>query len=143
MSVRDLILSATKLPEEQVPLPELGPSVFVTVRGMTGAQRSAFEQGCFEGKGKNREFSIKNVREKMVVACCYDGAVKAFTDADIEAIGSVRADIIDRLFGVAQKLCGMKPEDVEDLGRPLPMNPITSISSSGSLENSAKPSENS
>ena len=135
MGIRDLLLSATKLPEELVALPELGPSVVVTVRGMTGAQRDAFEASCFEGRGKRRDFSMKNVRAKLVAACCYENGQRAFSDDDVEAIGNVRADVIDRLFGVAQRLSGMKDEDVEELGRRLPTNPIASTSTSASPAN--------
>jgi len=43
-------------------------------------------------------------------------------------LGEVRADIIDRLFSVAQRLSGMKDEDADELG--LTSKPTSSGSSS-------------
>lgn len=135
MGLRDIILAATQTPTEKVPLPELGISV--TVRGMSGAERDAFEASCFEGRGKKRAFNMKNVRAKLVAYCCVDDAgQRVFSDADAEALGSVRADIIDRLFGPAQKLSGMSDEDVDELGQPSAKTAVSSISSSPTLVNS-------
>src|SRR5512138_38464 len=105
MSVRDVILKATSVPTEAVPLPELG--ITVSVRGMTGKERDAFEAACFEGRGKKRQFNMQNVRARLVAACCVDeSGQRVFADADAEALGNIRADVIDRLFGPAQRLSG-------------------------------------
>jgi hypothetical protein len=115
MGVRDVLLAATAPPTEVVALPEL--KISVTVRGMTGAERDAFEASCIEGKGRKREFSMKNLRAKMVAYCCIDEqGHRVFTDIDALALGAVRADVIDRLFGVAQRLSGMRDQDVDELG---------------------------
>lgn len=115
MGIRDAILGATAPPSEVVALPQLG--IDVTVRGMTGVERDAFEASCFEGRGKKRDFNMKNLRAKLVAYCCIDEqGARVFTDADAIALGNVRADVIDRLFGVAQRLSGMKDEDVDELG---------------------------
>lgn len=112
---RDTILGATKPPQQVVNVPELGGEVIV--RGMTGVERDAFEMSCFEGRGKKRDWNMRNMRAKLVGFCCIDEAGRrVFTDQDVEALGSVRADVIDRLFSVAQKLSGMKDEDVDELG---------------------------
>jgi hypothetical protein len=115
MGVRETLLAATATPTEVVRLPELG--IEVTVRGMTGVERDAFESSCIEGKGRKREFSTKNLRAKLVAYCCIDdNGHRVFTDADAVALGAVRADVIDKLFSVAQRLSGMRDEDVEELG---------------------------
>jgi hypothetical protein len=44
-----------------------------------------------------------------------DGS-RTFSDADVIALGEARADVIDRLFGIAQRLSGMRDEDVDELG---------------------------
>lgn len=107
------ILNATVTPRETVSV--LGGDVLV--RGMTGIERDAFEASCFEGRGKKRDFNMRNLRAKLVAYCCIDEqGHRLFSDADVLALGEVRADVIDRLFGVAQRLSGMRDEDVDELG---------------------------
>lgn len=109
------ILKATVTPRETVAVPELGGDVLV--RGMTGVERDAFEWSCFEGRGKKRDFNMKNMRARLVGFCCIDEkGSRLFTDEDIAVLGDVRADVIDRLFGVAQRLSGMRDEDIDELG---------------------------
>lgn len=115
MGVRETLLGATKPPQETVSIKALG--IDVTVRGMTGVERDAFEASCFEGRGKKRDFSMRNLRAKLVAICCIDGnGHRVFTDEDAVELGKVRADVIDQLFGVAQRLSGMRDEDVDELG---------------------------
>lgn len=121
MSARDRLLGA-KTPVETVYIKELDDTF--TLRGMTGYERDAFESSCFEGKGKKRDFNMRNLRAKLVAYCCIDEhGERIFSDADAVALGNVRADVIDRLFGVAQRLSGMKEEDVDELGLALPSPP--------------------
>ena len=114
---RSDLLGATSPPQELVSLAALGGEILV--RGMTGRERDAFEASCFEGKGKKRDFNLKDVRAKLVSYCCIDAnGHRLFTDGDVEALSLVRADLIDKLFAVAQKLSGMREEDLEELGKP-------------------------
>jgi hypothetical protein len=84
---------------------------------MTGAERDAFEASCFVGKGKKRDFVMRNLRAKLVAYCCIDeDGRRLFTDEDAIALGAVRADVIDKLFGVAQRLSGMNDDDIDELG---------------------------
>lgn len=109
------ILKATTTPREVVAIKELGGEV--VVRGMTGVERDAFEASCFEGRGKKRDFNMRNLRAKLVAYCCIDeDGHRLFTDEDVIALGQVRADVIDKLFAVAQRLSGMRDEDVDELG---------------------------
>jgi hypothetical protein len=88
-----------------------------TLRGMTGAERDEFEASCFERKGRKRDFSMRNLRAKLVAYCCIDEHGKrVFSDNDVDALGQAPADMIDKLFGVAQRLSGMRDEDVDELG---------------------------
>lgn len=134
MGIREALLGATATPTEVVALPEIGTSV--TVRGMTGIERDAFEASCIEGRGKRRDVNTKNMRAKLVAFCCVDeGGNRAFTDADASALGAVRADLIDRIFSVAQRLSGMSEADVDDLGKPLKTKEVSGSSSSPSPVN--------
>lgn len=133
---RDALLRATNVPTEVVHLPELGGSV--TVRGMTGGERDAFEQSCLTGRGRNRQFNLAGVRAKLISYCVVDeDGRRLFADADVEQLGDIRADILDRIFAVAQRLSGMRDEDIDDLGKPLPSPEAIATSSSPSPSSSA------
>ena len=94
-------------------------SIAPTSGSPLGGERDAFEASCFQGRGRKRDFNMRNIRSKMVAFCCIDDAgARIFSDADVDQLGAVRADILDRLFGVAQRLSGMRDEDVEELGSP-------------------------
>lgn len=130
MDLREKLLGA-KPPTEQVYVPQLKETF--TVRGMTGVERDAFEASCFEGKGNRRSFNMRNLRAKLVAYCCiHDDGTRVFTDDDAIALGDVRADVIDRLFSVAQRLSGLRQEDVDELGLSSDA-PTTSATSSSSL----------
>lgn len=135
MGIRDTILGATTVPSETVPLPELKTNVIV--RGMTGAERDAFEASCIEGRGKRRDVNTRNIRAKLVASCCIDDqGNRVFTDDDAIALGKVRADVLDRIFSVAQRLSGMNPEDIDELGKPSTTKTLSNTSSSPSPANS-------
>lgn len=125
------ILKATTTPREVVVVKELGGEVIV--RGMTGIERDAFESSCFEGRGKKRDFNMRNLRAKLVAYCCVDEqGHRLFSDEDVIALGQVRADVIDRLFGVAQRLSGMNDGDIDELGLASATPSVTGSSSSAS-----------
>ena len=116
MGVRDALLAAQP-PTEAVDLPELG--ITVTVRGLTGTERDAFEESCMKQHGKRRAFSMDNIRAKLVAFCCLeeDGS-RAFSDAEANDLGKMRGDVLAKLFVVAQRLSGLSQEDTDDLGKP-------------------------
>src|SRR5574343_1623714 len=102
---RSDLLAACQLPQEIVHVPELGGDVIV--RGMSGAQRDEWEASLVEGRGKKRRMNTANIRAKLVAQCCVDEAGRRlFTDEDVEALGGVRVDVVNRLFAVAQRLSG-------------------------------------
>jgi hypothetical protein len=114
---RDAFLAATTLPTEMVPIPELGG--VVQVRGLSAAGRDTFEKSMWVKKGKARELNMANIRARLVALCVVDeSGQRTFSDEDVEALGQVRADIVDRLFAVAQRLSGLGDQDVEELGQP-------------------------
>jgi hypothetical protein len=112
-----VFLAAVALPTETVPVPELGG--VVTVRGLSAADRDAFEKSMWVKKGKTRDLNMANIRARLVALCVVDEqGERMFQDADVDALGQVRADVIDRLFGVSQRLSGLGDTDVEELGQP-------------------------
>lgn len=111
-----LLKAAIALPRETVNVPELGGEVIV--QGMSGAQRDAWEASLIEGRGKRRRMNTANIRAKLVAQCCVDeDGRRLFTDGDVDELGQVRVDILNRLFGVAQKLSGVSDDDVDELGK--------------------------
>jgi hypothetical protein len=59
---------------------------------------------------------MNEIRQRMLVACvCNADGQQLLTDADIEAIGKQRADIVERLVNAAQIACGMSTDDMEDI----------------------------
>lgn len=103
-----------KTPVQMVKVAVLGD---VTVRGMTGEERDEFEQALMTGKGRNRDINLKNMRAKLVSYCAMDkDGGRMFPDPT--ALGRIRADVLNKLFTVAQKLSGISEEDAEELGQP-------------------------
>jgi hypothetical protein len=114
---RDAILAAATLPTEDVEVKALGGSV--TIRGLSAVERDSFEKSMFVTKGKSREFNLANVRARLVALCAVDEAgARLFSDEDVVALGQVRADVVDKLFTTAQRLSGLRDEDVAELGSP-------------------------
>lgn len=133
---KHLLLGATKPPQETVQLPELGEGAYVIVRGMTGAERDAFEVSLIEGRGKKRDVNLKNLRAKLIVFCCVtDTGERYFSNEEAEVLGHVRADVMNRIYTVAQRLSGISEDDAEELGQPSRTPTVSSSSSSGSPVN--------
>lgn len=110
---RELMTSekATTIPRERLELPELGGFVFV--KGMTGGERDEFEKSCRDPKGRLRG----NTRARLAVRTVVneDGS-RVFTDDDIQTVGRIRVDVLQKVFNLAQKLSGISDADVEELG---------------------------
>lgn len=127
---KQILLGATTPPQETVKVPELGGDVIV--RGMSGGERDAFEASLIEGKGRKRDVNMKNLRAKLVAYCCIDEqGARIFTDSDAEALGLVRADVLNRIYTVAQRLSGITDEDADELGE-VSSQTVSASSSSGS-----------
>lgn len=110
---RELLTSekATTIPRERLELPELGGFVFV--KGMTGGERDEFEKSCRDPKGRLRG----NTRARLAVRTVVneDGS-RVFSDDDIQMVGRIRVDVLQKIFNLAQKLSGISDADVEELG---------------------------
>ena len=95
-------------------IPELGGSVYI--KGMTVVERSKFERQFRTRKGDTNDRKMNEIRQRMLVACvCDSSGQQLLTDADIEAIGKQRADIVERLVNAAQVACGMSTDDMADI----------------------------
>ncbi len=113
---RDAILQAQDLPTEQVHIPEWGGDVLV--RALTGAERDKFEQSIVEQRGKNTRMNLQNIRAKLVALTVVDEqGNRIFKDEDVKWLGNKSAAALDRIFEVAQRLSGLRDEDVEELAK--------------------------
>jgi len=104
----------SRLKVEPVEIDGLDAPIFV--RGLNGRERDGFENACFQQRGKQRVMTTENIRAKLLVrAICDDQGARLFTDADENDLGTIPADILDRLFTVAQKLSGLAAGDIEEM----------------------------
>lgn len=112
---KDELLAAVELPWEKVDLPELGRGKFVYVQGLSGRERDRFEQSLVSRKGTRRE----NIRARLVVRCVVDapGGSRTYTDEDVDRVGRIRVDVIQRIWISAQRLTGFSDEDLDELGQ--------------------------
>ena len=109
---RDQILRQTALPRATLDVPEWGGTV--TVRGLTGAERDAFEAGCMASRGGVR--NLANARARLVcLAVCDEEGTRLFSDGDAAAIGQLSAAALDRVFELAARLSGMTASDQEEM----------------------------
>lgn len=114
------ILAADDASFEDVPVPEWGQDAHVRVRSLSGEERDAYGKSITRvtGKGKNesREVILEAAREKLVARVLVDEkGERLFTDADVAKLAKKNAEVIERLFVVAQRLSGLAPDSIEEL----------------------------
>lgn len=113
---RDQILQADDLQAEDVAVPEWGGTV--RVRGLTGAERDAFEAAIVEQRGRRTELNLQNVRARLVALSVIDeNGERVFSDGDVRELGRKSGTALQRVFEVAQRLAGLSQRDVEELSK--------------------------
>ena len=113
-ATRDDLFSLTALPFERLTLPT---GKVVTVQGMSGTDRDAFEASMMKDRRGRR--NLDNVRARLAVRCLYDapGGARLFQASDVERLGKIRVDVLQKIFEVAQQLSGMSDEDIDQMGK--------------------------
>ena len=121
---RDDILKVQDIKTEKVEVTEWGGYVYV--KGMTGAERDAFESSIVEMRGKgNTRVKLENIRAKLVaLTACDEKGERLFDNKDAEALGKKSAAALQRVFEVAQRLSGITTSDVDELVKGLEENPF-------------------
>ncbi len=111
---RDDILKADDLPTRKVEVPEWGG--IVLVRGLTGAQRDAFEMMFLNWRDKNQA-SLENFRATLAAWCIVDeDGKRLFNDtSDVHRLAQKSARALERVFDAARELSGLTAQDVEEL----------------------------
>lgn len=111
-----VVLAMDDTKEEIVPVPEWGFRCRVV--SLTGKQRDDFELAMIEGRGKNRQLNLRNMRAKLVALSIRhpeNREQRIFNDQQIVALGDKNAGALQRVFEVAQKLSNLSDEDVDEL----------------------------
>lgn len=111
---KNAILSQSDREIELVEVPEWGGVVFV--RSLSGEERDQFEASIIERNGRDVRTNLRNLRARLVVlAACDESGAPIFTPGDAAALGAKSAAALDRIFSVAQRLSGLRENDVQEL----------------------------
>lgn len=123
---REEILAAPDLSSEDVDIPEWGGAgAYVTVRGLTGHERDAWEAGMWANVGtKKARMTLEDTRASLVQKTVVDesGAL-LFSRGDIDRLTQKSAAPLHRIFTVAQRLSGISDNDVEEIAEDLKGDP--------------------
>lgn len=111
---REQILGAEDLGTTDVEVPEWGGTV--RVRGLSGAERDAFEASMVEIRGNSRKVRLENIRARLVALATVDeNGERLFSDKDVEELGKKSGVALDRVWEAARNLSGLSDDDVEEL----------------------------
>ena len=114
---RDQIFAVQDIKKEPVEIPQWGGTVWV--KGLTGAERDAFEISIMDFKdGKKPKMVLENMRAKLcVMTVCDENGRRLFKDEDIPTLGKKSAKALSIIFDKAQELSGLTDEDVDKLAK--------------------------
>lgn len=111
------ILAQDDLKYEDVQVPEWG-GAWVRVRTLQANERDRFEASTVERKGKSVTTNLENIRARLCLLCMVDeNGDRLFQEEDTFPLGGKSAAALDRIFTVAQRLNGLRDEDVEELAK--------------------------
>lgn len=113
---KEMILKADDMAYKDVEVPEWGGTI--RIRRLSGAERDRFESTVFRNEKNNIDWA--NMRARLVALSAVNGENKRlFSFQDADKLGKKSAKVLDRLFSEAQKLSGLRKEDVDDLRKNL------------------------
>ena len=116
------ILAKEDLKTEDVFVPEWG--AWVKVRTLNASERDHFEAGTVQRNGKKTTTNLENIRARLCLLCLVDeNGERLFQEEDTYPLGGKSAAALDRIFTVAQRLNGLRDEDVEELAGNSPAGP--------------------
>lgn len=111
---KEQITAADDRKWEDVPVPEWGGTVRLV--GMSGSERNAY-QSSLVVLGPNGSVQRMNMTDQLakLVAKCLVGedGQRLFSDNEVKALGAKNGAVLERLGQVAQRLSGLRKEDVE------------------------------
>lgn len=111
------ILGQNDLVTEDVQIPEWG-GAWVRVRTLQANERDWFEASTVQRNGKEITTNLQNIRARLCLLCMVDeNNERLFQPEDEFPLGGKSAAALDRIFSVAQRLNGLRDEDVEELAK--------------------------
>lgn len=111
---KETIFAADDILTEEVYVPEWKGTVIVC--GLTGTAKDLYDQSIVEVRGGKRIAKLENLRAKLLVrALVTPERQPMFTESDILKLGAKSSAVLERLCLVAQRLSGMRAEDLEEL----------------------------
>ncbi len=111
---KEAIFAADDILTEDVYIPEWNGSV--TVCGMTGAGKDAYEKSIVDIKGNKHTVNRDHLRAKLLIRTVVnEDMTPKFNESDIIKLGTKSASVLDRLCAVAQRLSGMTQEEAQEL----------------------------
>lgn len=112
------ILAQDDLRFEDVQIPEWG-GAWVRVRSMNASERDRFEAGTVQRNGRNVTANLENIRARLCILCLVspESGERLFEEEDTFPLGGKSAAALDRIFTVAQRLNGLRDEDVDELAK--------------------------
>ena len=116
------ILAKEDLKTEDLFVPEW--DAWVKVRTLNASERDHFEAGTVQRNGKKTTTNLENIRARLCLLCLVDeNGERLFQEEDTYPLGGKSAAALDRIFTVAQRLNGLRDEDVEELAGNSPAGP--------------------
>lgn len=110
------ILGKQDIVTEDLFVPEW--DAWVRVKVMTAAERDHFEASTVQREGKTTSLNLQGIRARLCILCLVDEAGnRMFTDEDEYALGTKSGAALDRIFTVAQRINGLRDEDVAVLAK--------------------------
>lgn len=110
------ILAKDDLVTEDVFVPEW--DAWVKVRSLQANERDSFEASTVVRNGKKVTTNLANIRARLCLLCIVDeDGNRVFQDEDTYPLGGKSAAALDRIFTVAQRLNGLRDEDVDELAK--------------------------
>jgi hypothetical protein len=110
------ILGQQDIVTEDLFVPEW--DAWVKVKVMTAAERDHFEASSVQREGKKISMNLQGIRARLCILCLVDeDGNRMFTDEDEYALGTKAGPAVDRIFTVAQRINGLRDEDVNALAK--------------------------
>ena len=110
------ILAKDDLKTEDLFVPEW--DAWVKVRTLNASERDWFEASTVQRNGKKVTTNLQNIRARLCLLCIVgENGERLFEQEDEFPLGGKSAAALDRIFTVAQRLNGLRDEDVDELAK--------------------------
>lgn len=122
ISASDLLQAAADpnaLPVEPIFIQPLNK--WACVVGLSAVDRGRWENSFVKGRGDKRRVDPEraaNARATLAVKCLVNNETerkRLFSDAEAAQLGKLPATILNPIYELAQRLCGVSDEDIDDL----------------------------